>query len=169
MAGVCWGSEVTQNVLQSWGAKYLLFILLSSLPEELTSACSCQGAQTFSFKGCIYKRSGMAIKLMTLLLLESHKKFPSCSSLEQIRVLQLLVPWHGSSWGYYIPPSSVFLQAPNADLSAWQGLNSGGAAALGTFKPKGEGNTEQKKREGRKEAILIKKSYVLGTRQRILH
>lgn len=67
--------------------------------------CSCQGVQTLSFKGCIYKSSRMAIKPMTLLLLESHKKFSSCASPEQIRVLQLLVPWQHSSWGYYVPPS----------------------------------------------------------------
>lgn len=40
----------------------------------------------------------------------------------------------------------------------------GDAAALGIFKPKGGGNTEKKEREreGRKEAILIKKQLCAG-------
>lgn len=100
----------------------------------------------------------MALKLMTLLLLESHKKFPNCSSPEQIRVLQLLVPWLGSSWGYYIPLSSAFLWAPNAGLSGCRVFNSGGAAVPGAFKPGGRGHTG-KRGEVRREAALTEKLF----------
>ena len=125
----------------------VFFIWLSPVHQP----CSCQGAQTFSFKGCIYKWSGMAIKLMTLLLLESHKKFPSCSSPEQIRALQLLVPWQDSSCGYYFPPSSAFL----GRLACVSGcLTPKGLLSSERSNPE-LGATQKAKGEGSKKAALI--------------
>lgn len=88
---------------------------------------------------------------MTLLLLESHKKFPSCSSPEQIRALQLLVPWQGSSCGYYIPPSSAFLHR----LACVSGrLTPKGLLSWERSNPE-VGATQKAKGEGSKKAALI--------------
>lgn len=105
----------------------------------------------------------MAIKLTTLLLLESHKKFPSCSSPEQIRAVQLLVPWQGSSCGYCIPPSSAFF----GRLACVSGcLTLKGLLRSERSNPE-VGATQKAKGEGREKAALMEMCYVSGNVQRI--
>lgn len=90
-----------------WKTFYLFYCPLFQRSQH--HPCSCQGAQTFSFKGWIYKRSGMAIKWMTLLLLESHKKFPGCSSQSKQGCCHCQCPG-GAPPGSSLPLSSTFLQ-----------------------------------------------------------
>lgn len=128
IAIVCWDLKLLCTEEQA-----VSYSIVPGFREANCQPCSCRGVQTLSFKGCIYKWSRMAIKPMTLLLLESHKKFSSCSSPKQIRVLQLLVPGSTPAGAITFLPHKLSSELRiQTCLLVWA-LNSGSAAAFGTF------------------------------------
>lgn len=71
-------------------------------------------------------------------------------------MLQLLVPWQGSSWAITFLPPQLYSEHQKPTCLCVRVLNSECAAVLGVFRPRGGDNAE-KRREIREEAILMEK------------